>query len=166
MERRPNDSAVSVNYFSDNTSKDLQYASASQPPDEKAPAPFTEEQRLAQEQETMEAIGQASSQITVDNDFDLETDDGYSSDIAGSTTTLVIKQKRFRILKADECSSISSSVRDYEFENGRRYHKFREGELKLHGRNSPISYLPYIAPRTHYYSSSGLLLLIRNDPDQ
>ncbi|KAM0550592.1 hypothetical protein ACHAPJ_008850 [Fusarium lateritium] len=45
-----------------------------------------------------------------DNESDGASDDGYSS-AAGSTDT----------------SSLSSSVRDYQFENSRRYHKFKEG---------------------------------------
>lgn len=39
-----------------------------------------------------------------------ESDDGYHTDTASTVST-----------------SVSSSVRDYAFENGRRYHKFREG---------------------------------------
>ncbi|KAF4471845.1 TAM domain methyltransferase [Fusarium albosuccineum] len=41
---------------------------------------------------------------------DAATDDGYGSDAASSTST-----------------SLASSVRDYQFENSRRYHKFKEG---------------------------------------
>jgi len=45
---------------------------------------------------------------------DTETDDGYSSGDAGSTTT-----------------SLSSSIRAHVWENGRRYNKFREGQYAL-----------------------------------
>ncbi len=41
---------------------------------------------------------------------DEESDAGYETDTASAAST-----------------SLSSSVRDYAFENGRRYHKFREG---------------------------------------
>ncbi|KAL1892379.1 hypothetical protein Sste5346_007117 [Sporothrix stenoceras] len=41
-----------------------------------------------------------------------EDDEGYSDSIAGSSAT----------------TSLSSSVRDYTFENNRRYHKFHEGK--------------------------------------
>lgn len=44
------------------------------------------------------------------SDLVSEPESGYSSDDGGSFTT-----------------SVSSSVRDYNFENGRRYHKYCEG---------------------------------------
>lgn len=43
-----------------------------------------------------------------------ESDDGYESDVASRAST-----------------SLSSSARDYAFENGRRYHKFREGHYQF-----------------------------------
>lgn len=95
------------------TFKDPPYSPTTmQPPNAESPAPLTEEQRAAQEQETLESFAQASTAIAVDSppandDFD---DDGYETDNAESVTT-----------------SITSSVRDFQFENGRRYHKFREG---------------------------------------
>lgn len=46
-------------------------------------------------------------------DIDNE-DPGYGSDTASNVST-----------------SLSSSVRDYAFENGRRYHKFREGAYQF-----------------------------------
>jgi hypothetical protein len=49
---------------------------------------------------------QATTIIEADDGFD----DGYQTDNNSTGTT-----------------SLSSSVRDYAFENGRRYHKFREG---------------------------------------
>ncbi|KAH6708767.1 hypothetical protein BKA61DRAFT_645825 [Leptodontidium sp. MPI-SDFR-AT-0119] len=52
------------------------------------------------------AANQATTIIEADEGFD----DGYQTDHSSTRTT-----------------SLSSSVRDYTFENGRRYHKFREG---------------------------------------
>lgn len=51
--------------------------------------------------------------IIVDND-DLSTDDGYGTDEYVSSTT-----------------SLAESVRDYVYENGRRYHRFREGRYNF-----------------------------------
>jgi hypothetical protein len=48
------------------------------------------------------------------DDTDNQTDDGYNSADAGSTTT-----------------SLSSSVKAHVWENGRRYNKFREGQYIL-----------------------------------
>ncbi|KAH7316501.1 S-adenosyl-L-methionine-dependent methyltransferase [Stachybotrys elegans] len=68
-----------------------------------------------------EAIAQAEAHIVADNDVvdadeigDGATDGGYESDSFNETT-----------------SSVSSSVRDYMFENGRRYHRFREGSYNF-----------------------------------
>lgn len=53
--------------------------------------------------------------IDVDHDqLELESDPGYESDRASLAST-----------------SLSSSVRDYLFENGRRYHRFREGRYNF-----------------------------------
>ncbi|RDW74164.1 hypothetical protein BP5796_07606 [Coleophoma crateriformis] len=52
---------------------------------------------------------QAAHTIEVGEDVD-PSDDGYATDDASRAST-----------------SVSSSVRDYSFENGRRYHAFREG---------------------------------------
>jgi hypothetical protein len=52
------------------------------------------------------AANQATTIIEADDGFD----DGYQTDHSSTRTT-----------------SLSSSVRDHTFENGRRYHKFREG---------------------------------------
>ena len=69
------------------------------------------------EQEALEienaaAVAQAQASITVDSasDNDGLSDAGYETDSLRSGST-----------------SISSSARDYMFENGRRYHRFREG---------------------------------------
>ncbi len=56
---------------------------------------------------------QIDVQNTIEADPDQATaeDDGYATDASGSVRS----------------TSLSSSVRDYVFENNRRYHKFREG---------------------------------------
>ncbi|RKF73576.1 Secondary metabolism regulator LAE1 [Golovinomyces cichoracearum] len=57
------------------------------------------------------ATEQAEDEIEIDSENDDSSSDaGYETDSAGSIST-----------------SLSSSVRDYAFENGRRYHRFREG---------------------------------------
>lgn len=53
-----------------------------------------------------------AEQVTIAADD--EFDDGYESDSASAAST-----------------SMASSVRDYAFENGRRYHKFREGSYQF-----------------------------------
>lgn len=63
----------------------------------------------------LEAVQQAEEggSIVVDSD-DLATDAGYESDTRSSAS-----------------SSLASSIRNYAFENGRRYHKFREGRYNF-----------------------------------
>jgi hypothetical protein len=65
--------------------------------------------------EDLEAVQQAEEggSIVVDSD-DLATDAGYESDARSSAS-----------------SSLASSIRNYAFENGRRYHKFREGRYNF-----------------------------------
>lgn len=58
---------------------------------------------------------QAQNQIDIDSGADAQSitsasESGYESDTLGSSST-----------------TLSSSLRDYAFENGRRYHRFREG---------------------------------------
>lgn len=69
----------------------------------------------AETQEDIDAVAQAEEggSIVVDSD-DVGTDAGYESDTRTSAST-----------------SMASSVRDYAFENGRRYHKFREGRYNF-----------------------------------
>lgn len=69
-----------------------------------------------QEQLAQEALTQAEDSIVADNiqDFENESDGGYESDGFSSGST-----------------SAESSVRDYMFENGRRYHRFREGHYNF-----------------------------------
>lgn len=58
-----------------------------------------------------EALSQAEASIVAENfDDEIASDGGYSSDGFSSGST-----------------SAESSVRDYLYENGRRYHRFREG---------------------------------------
>ncbi|KAK1986715.1 methyltransferase [Colletotrichum cereale] len=71
--------------------------------------------------ESSEATTQAEGSIEADSDelasiFDetSSSDGGYGSDSATNAST-----------------SIQSSVRDYLFENGRRYHRFREGQYNF-----------------------------------
>jgi hypothetical protein len=78
-------------------------------PGHAAPTPAEQE---AQELENAAAVAQAQASIAVDSasDNDGLSDAGYETDSLRSGST-----------------SISSSVRDYMFENWRRYHRFREG---------------------------------------
>ncbi|KDN72361.1 putative methyltransferase domain-containing protein [Colletotrichum sublineola] len=73
--------------------------------------------------ESTEATTQAEGSIEADGDelssiFDSDetssSDGGYGTDIASNAST-----------------SIESSVRDYLYENGRRYHRFREGQYNF-----------------------------------
>jgi hypothetical protein len=76
---------------------------------------LTPAEQAAQDLENSSAVLQAQNQIDIDSGADASSitsasESGYESDTLGSSST-----------------SLSSSVRDYAFENGRRYHKFREG---------------------------------------
>ena len=66
--------------------------------------------------ENEDAAAQAQNFIDIDSGADTQSfsDAGYETDSLGSAST-----------------SLSSSVRDYAFENGRRYHKFREGSYNF-----------------------------------
>jgi len=64
--------------------------------------------------EEQAAVAQAEDgSIVVDSD-DLGTDDGYGTDNNTTAST-----------------SLAESVRDYIYENGRRYHRFREGRYNF-----------------------------------
>jgi len=106
MTSPPNDSAISVA----TTSQPQPYQTHTDVP--KPPSPLTAEEQEAQDLEHTAAAQQAQDQIDVDSGEDGQSisDAGYESASLGSAST-----------------SISSAVRDYAFENGRRYHKFREG---------------------------------------
>ncbi|KAK0655836.1 S-adenosyl-L-methionine-dependent methyltransferase [Cercophora newfieldiana] len=69
-----------------------------------------ERERREEAQAAVEQAGEGGS-IVVDGD---ELDDGYESDRATSAST-----------------SLAESMRDYIFENGRRYHRFREGRYNF-----------------------------------
>ncbi|KAK5163527.1 hypothetical protein LTR04_002472 [Oleoguttula sp. CCFEE 6159] len=61
-----------------------------------------------------DAAAQAETHIEASEGQSTNGDDGYETDSASSCST-----------------SVTSSVRDYAFENGRRYHKFRQGAYVL-----------------------------------
>lgn len=75
-----------------------------------------EEEEGEREDNGADALTQAGTgAIDVDHEqLELESDPGYESDRASFAST-----------------SLSSSVRDYLFENGRRYHRFREGRYNF-----------------------------------
>ncbi|KAL7913518.1 S-adenosyl-L-methionine-dependent methyltransferase [Trichoderma velutinum] len=82
---------------------------------------FPELSASEQEQLSREALDQAEESIIADGaestdggTDDTTSDAGYDSDSASSAST-----------------SAMSSVRDYMFENGRRYHRFREGSYNF-----------------------------------
>ncbi|KAL7931075.1 S-adenosyl-L-methionine-dependent methyltransferase [Trichoderma chlorosporum] len=82
---------------------------------------FPELSASQQEQLSREALDQAEESIIAESaentdggDDDTASDAGYDSDSASSAST-----------------SAMSSVRDYMFENGRRYHRFREGSYNF-----------------------------------
>ncbi|EAQ89710.1 hypothetical protein CHGG_06329 [Chaetomium globosum CBS 148.51] len=90
------------------------FAGPSHPPDyATGPPEPTEEGEDGTDLEEQAAAQAEAGSIVVDSD-DLGTDDGYGTD---SNTTA--------------STSLAESVRDYIFENGRRYHKFREGRYNF-----------------------------------
>lgn len=64
----------------------------------------------------------ASDVLEVDEAYDRQQDDGASSLYSDTT-------------------SVSSSVKDYVYENGRRYHAYREGKYML----------PNVSPSLHRF---------------
>lgn len=80
-------------------------------PSEKSPqqlSPKSPQERVEHEEDAEAAAHQAEN--TIEPGGIEDDDDGYETDTASGAST-----------------SLSSGVRDYTFENGRRYHKFREG---------------------------------------
>lgn len=77
--------------------------------------PFTAE-------EAAEVIHQAGTTIDADIDVDGDGDNPGYSDEASSTFT----------------KSVSSSVMDYVFENGRRYNRFQQGLYNMPLRRCPL----------------------------
>ena len=72
-----------------------------------------DEEEDQEDPEVQAAAAQAEGSIIIDSD-DLASDDGYGTDNNTSAST-----------------SLADSVRDYIFENGRRYHRFREGRYNF-----------------------------------
>ncbi|KAH6854984.1 S-adenosyl-L-methionine-dependent methyltransferase [Chaetomium sp. MPI-CAGE-AT-0009] len=90
------------------------FAGPSRPTDSAAGPSEEDEDGADAELEEQAAAAQAEGgEIVVDSD-EMGTDDGYGTD---SNTTA--------------STSLADSVRDYIFENGRRYHKFREGRYNF-----------------------------------
>src|SRR5580700_9401972 len=112
MSAFPNDSAISVGLPESGPSKS---PSSHSPASSSLPSvpfsPLTPAEQAAQDLENAAALQQAQDLIHPESgDNTSISDAGYETDSIGSATT-----------------SLNSSVRDYIFENGRRYHKFREG---------------------------------------
>lgn len=113
---QPQDSAISVATYAETTQEPRKSNSPkSISPRDVASVPYsqlTSEQQAAQDAENEDAVQQAQDEIDVDSASDGRSvsDAGYETDSIQSAST-----------------SIGSSVRDYAFENGRRYHRFREG---------------------------------------
>lgn len=116
MSAPPNDSAISVGLRESRPSKSPPDRSPSSPrpttgPVSIPPSTLTPAEQAAQELENAAAFQQAQNLIDPESTDNASVSDaGYETDSIGTFTT-----------------SINSSVRDYVFENGRRYHKFREG---------------------------------------
>ncbi|AEO65257.1 uncharacterized protein THITE_2112085 [Thermothielavioides terrestris NRRL 8126] len=91
------------------------FSGSSRPPDSPIePADDVEGSTDRDELEEQAAVAQAEEgSIVVDSD-DLGTDDGYGTDNNTTAST-----------------SLAESVRDYVYENGRRYHRFREGRYNF-----------------------------------
>jgi hypothetical protein len=68
----------------------------------------------AAEKDAAEAPLEAENGIAIDSDQGSFFDDGYETDSNGSVST-----------------SLASSMRHYKYENGRRYHRFREGRYNF-----------------------------------
>jgi hypothetical protein len=112
MSALPNDSAISVTLAGSRSSKSPPNRSPSSPRPTFGPySEFSSTELAAQELENAVAFQQAQDHIDPElSDSTSVSDAGYETDSIGTSTT-----------------SLNSSVRDYIFENGRRYHKFREG---------------------------------------
>lgn len=100
------DSAISVTTTSEPTSTPKSN-SPRHSPTHIPYAELTPAEQVAQDLENNAAIEQAQDEIDIDS---AASDAGYETDSQKSAST-----------------SLSSSVRNYAFENGRRYHRFREG---------------------------------------
>jgi hypothetical protein len=118
----PHDSAISVNTTNSSRKRERSPSPAAGSPASKrssnsprlVPSAYTDlplEQQAIIHAENESALNQAQEGIIVD---DSSSDAGYETDSIASAST-----------------SLASSVRDYAFENGRRYHKFREGSYNF-----------------------------------
>jgi len=115
----PHDSAISVDAISSKqtSSTSKQFSSSAEPKAKStsplnappAQAELTLAEQAASDFETATAVSQAQAGIEIDL-LDSGTDPSYDTDTLGS-----------------ESSSLASSVHNYRFENGCRYHMFREG---------------------------------------
>ena len=129
MTSLPNDSAISVatiaNASSSRPHSQSVFPASNDPAKRKSNSPRTHQpiipyhelspsEQAAQDLENNAAVQQAQDEIDIDSGADAHSiasaESGYESDTLGSSST-----------------SLTSSVRDYAFENGRRYHRFREG---------------------------------------
>ena len=112
MSALPNDSAICVGPPESEPSKSPSSRSPSSPHPPSIPySNLTPAEQAAQDLENAAALQQAQGLIDPESgDNSSVSDAGYETDSIGSATT-----------------SLNSSVRDYIFENGRRYHRFREG---------------------------------------
>ena len=112
MSTFPNDSAISVGQQQSKPSGSSSNDSPSSLHPPSVPySDLTPAEQAAQDLENAAAFQQAQGLIDPESGDNASfSDAGYETDSVGSATT-----------------SLSSSVRDYAFENGRRYHKFREG---------------------------------------
>jgi hypothetical protein len=101
------------------------FPASPRPPD--TPPGGADDEDYDSDHDTLEeqaAVAQAEEgSIVVDSD-DLASDDGYGSDNNTTAST-----------------SLAESVRDYIYENGRRYHRFREGRY-----NFPNDDVEYVSP--------------------
>ena len=119
----PHDSAISVattdpSKQASSSSKQTSSTQNGPPTKQKSTSPrnppptyadLTPAEQAAADLEATAAVQQAQDEIEIDF-TDSVTDPGYETDSIGSAS-----------------SSLASSVRNYMFENGRRYHRFREG---------------------------------------
>lgn len=126
--RHDDDSAISIPVSSSSQSSPAQASgaqkgsSASPPTSDQILQQTGWDQLSATEQAEQNAEGeaavlQAQNEIDVDSGADADSivsDAGYETDSVGTAST-----------------SLASSYRNYAFENGRRYHRFREGSYNF-----------------------------------
>ncbi|TVY90503.1 Secondary metabolism regulator, partial [Lachnellula willkommii] len=113
----PSDSAISVATTSQNTADSgITRPKSKSPHNSPTTIPYnqlTPEEQAAQDIENTAAVQQAQEEIDIDSSSDghsISGESGYETDSLQSAST-----------------SLGSSVRNYAWEHGRRYHRFREG---------------------------------------